>query len=50
MMARRVQNILENAAFDPERLVAPRGVWFDNEELDKWYDSRMELRKNAGHN
>ena len=44
-MAKRVQAILENAAFDIERLVAPREFWFDEEELDKWYEDRMEARK-----
>jgi len=44
-MARRVQNILENASFDVERQVAPREIWFDEDELDKWYENRAELRK-----
>lgn len=44
-MARRVDTIIANAAYDMENLVAPREVWFCEDELKRWYDDRLELMK-----
>jgi hypothetical protein len=43
-MYKRVKSILEAAALDPERLVAPKDIWFDNAELERWFESRREIQ------
>ena len=48
LMAKRVETIIANSAYDPDQLVAPREYWFDEEALKDWYDDRRELAKHAG--
>lgn len=40
-----MRGIQEAAALDPERLVAPRDLWFDEEGLNSWYEERNEYRE-----
>ncbi len=40
---RHVKGILEAAALDPEKLVAPKDIWFDGKLLDQWFESRRSL-------
>lgn len=41
----RIKNIREAAAWDPEKLMAPKTYWLDEKELDRWYADREEVRK-----
>lgn len=40
-----MRGILESAAVDPEQLPPPKDIWFDDEELERWYKGRRELMK-----
>lgn len=46
VLVKRIWGIQEAAAFDPEKLVAPKELWplSQADELDKWFEER---RKNA---
>ena len=41
----RVKSIREAAAYDPEKLPAPKDIWLDSKRLESWYEEREELRK-----
>ena len=45
MMAKKVETIIANSAYDPDNIVAPREYWFSEDELTAWYDDRKELAK-----
>jgi len=38
---KHVQNIYEAAALDPEKMVAPKDMWFDAPALEAWFESRQ---------
>lgn len=42
---KRIQGIHEAAAFDPEKMTAPKNFWLDEQKLEKWYEGRERLRK-----
>lgn len=48
-MEHRIQSIQEAAAYDSEKMVAPRNLWPPSEkndkELEEWYESRDKLRQ-----
>jgi hypothetical protein len=44
-MYQRVKGIMEAAGLDPEKMMAPKNVWFDDKRLEEWYDSREKLRE-----
>jgi hypothetical protein len=35
-----VKAIHQNAAYDPEKKVAPKILWFDGPGLERWYQDR----------
>ena len=39
-----VKSIYEAVALDPEKLLAPRELWF-TDELNEWYEDREKLRR-----
>lgn len=41
-MYRQVKGILEASALDHEKMVAPKEYWFNQQELDAWYESRRD--------
>lgn len=47
---RRVKSILEAAAYDPEHMVAPKDLWFDDPGLKLWYDGRRPQKSDAENN
>ena len=44
MLHKHAKSILEAAALDPERLVAPKSIWFEEDELEKWFESRKAIQ------
>jgi hypothetical protein len=44
-MYARVKGIIEAAGLDPEKMVAPKEIWFDDKALEEWFDSRDKLRE-----
>lgn len=40
---RQVKSILETSALDPEKLIAPKEYWFNQKELEAWYESRRNI-------
>jgi hypothetical protein len=48
----RLQNILEAASYDPDRLPAPKEFWVPNkkndEALKQWYEDRDKERRRRG--
>jgi len=43
LMCNRIETIIANAASDPDGLVAPKELWFSEDELKDWYDDRHKL-------
>lgn len=43
-MYRKMKSVMEAAALDPERLSAPKSIWFDDEELEKWFKERRRVK------
>ena len=41
----RFQNIIENAGYDQDSMVAPKAMWMDTDALNEWYNERRELRQ-----
>lgn len=46
-IAKQVETIIANSAYDADNLVAPKEIWFDHEELKRWYDDRTEALKQS---
>ncbi|MCW7071860.1 MAG: hypothetical protein OCU12_06015 [Methanophagales archaeon] len=40
-----MKGIIQSAAYDPEKLVAPKEIWMNDEALEAWYEERRNLRK-----
>jgi len=40
-----MKGIIQSAAYDPEKVVAPKEIWMDDEALEAWYEERRNLRK-----
>lgn len=49
-MYKQVKGIMEMSALDPEKMVAPKDIWFDADRLKEWFDSREKLRTQAQDN
>lgn len=47
-MERRIQGIREAAAYDPDKLVAPKELWtlHRDKDLEEWYEERRRIRVN----
>ena len=41
-MYEQVRSILEAAAYDKDKAVAPKSMWFRKERLDAWFKERRE--------
>ena len=41
---------MEMSALDPEKMVAPKDIWFEAKQLKEWFESREQLRKQAQDN
>ena len=41
----RIKGIREAAAYDSEKMMAPKDLWMDEKGIEDWYASRDELRK-----
>jgi len=39
---RHVKSIMESAAFDKDRMVAPKELWFDEKGLEEFYEARRQ--------
>jgi len=45
LIHQRMKGIIQSAAYDPEKLVAPKEIWMNDESLEAWYEERRNLRK-----
>ena len=43
-MWQNVKGLRESAGLDPEKKMPPKEIWFDGDELEKWFDDRQKLR------
>lgn len=46
-LSSKIDNILEAASYDKDKLPAPKDTWLDDDALKSWYEEREELRKPA---
>lgn len=40
-----MRSIFESAAYDPDRLPAPKNLWFDDKGLAEWYEERRKIKR-----
>jgi len=47
VIEKRIQGIREAAAYDPEKLMAPKDLWplHKAEELESWFASRRKVER-----
>lgn len=43
-MWKHVKNLRESAAFDPEKQMPPKDIYFDADALENWFEQREQLR------
>jgi hypothetical protein len=43
--AERIKNIQEAGAQDIEKMTAPKSIFFDDKELELWFDEREKVRR-----
>lgn len=44
LLEKRFDNIRQLAALDPEKLAPPKDIWLDDDEIERWLESRKKLR------